>query len=115
MITLNDRETLNACAWPFEWLSSEFGRYDCSTNRFRLRETCFSRTCNNLSNRPFAQDIDWKNLDKQVNRALPDMKKEWDKLAERVKKDPEWVRFQWLWMETGNAGSETISSILFIV
>lgn len=108
MITLNDRKTLNACTWSFQWLSSELGG-------MAVALTCFSRTCNDLSNRPFAQDIDWKNLDKQVNRALPKMKKEWDKLAERVKKDPEWVRFQWLWMETGNAGSETISSILFII
>ena len=44
----------------------------------------------------FLQDIDWKNLDKQVNRALPNLKRQWDKLAERVRKDPEWRRFQWL-------------------
>ena len=49
------------------------------------------------------QDIDWKNLDKQVNRALPGLKREWGKLAERVKKDPEWVRFQWLSMKTGKS------------
>lgn len=44
----------------------------------------------------FLQDIDWNNLDKQVNRALPNLKRQWDKLAERVRKDPEWRRFQWL-------------------
>jgi len=40
-------------------------------------------------------------LDKQVTRALPGLKKEWDELAERVQKMPEWNRFQWLSMKTG--------------
>ena len=37
-----------------------------------------------------------------MNRALPSMKKEWDQRAESVRKDPEWVRFQWMSVETGN-------------
>ena len=48
----------------------------------------------------FLQDIDWKNLDKQVNRALPSLKRQWDNLAKRVRKDPEWRRFQWLSVKT---------------
>lgn len=40
-------------------------------------------------------------LNKQIRLELPRLKKEWDKQAERVLKDPEWVRFQWLSMETG--------------
>ena len=36
-----------------------------------------------------------------MTRALPNMKKEWAELAERVQKMPEWIRFHWLSMETG--------------
>ncbi|KAJ7384606.1 hypothetical protein OS493_021238 [Desmophyllum pertusum] len=46
-------------------------------------------------------NIDWKNLDKQVTRALPSLKREWNELAERVQKMPEWIRFQWLSMRAG--------------
>ena len=45
-----------------------------------------------------AQDIDWRHLDKQVTRELPNMEREWQEQAERLKKMPEWNRFEWLSM-----------------
>lgn len=48
-----------------------------------------------------AWDDKWTTLDYQVSKELPKLKKEWDAHARRMHRLPEWNRFKWLSMATG--------------
>lgn len=97
---------------PSDVLSSQARQHGHSCHRvYRLRPDGLMACEDSTANRFVAAtrdidndswDVHWRALDKQVNRALVSMKKEWLKLAEKVKKDPEWIRFQWMSVKTGN-------------
>ncbi|XP_068740612.1 uncharacterized protein [Montipora capricornis] len=102
---------------PSDMLSNQARRHGHSCHRvYRLRPDGLMACVDSTTNAFVAAtrdidtdswDVHWRTLDKQVNRALPSMKKEWDQRAESVRKDPEWVRFQWMSVETGELSTTT--------